>query len=487
MASLTAPTPVAPEVPRRRRLLILGICCMSLLLVGLDNTIVNVALPSIGHSLHARVSGLQWTVDAYTLVLASLLMLSGSMADRFGRRRVFQLGLVLFTLGSGLCSLAPTLGWLIAFRALQAVGGSMLNPVAMSIIRNTFTDPRERAQAIGLWAGMVGVSIALGPVVGGLLVQTASWPAIFWINLPVGLTALALTILFVPESKAPHARRIDPPGQLLVILTLSTLTYAIIEGPDTGWGSPEIIGLFAVSIVSLIALVLVELRRREPLIDPRFFRSIPFAGATVIAITAFAAFGGFLFLNTLYLQEGRHLSPLDAGLYTLPIAAMTLVFGPLSGRLVAARGARPALVVGGLGVGLSALMLTDLSLGTTPALLVLAYLVFGIGFGMVNPPITNTAVAGMPPAQAGVAAAIASTSRQIGQTLGVAIIGAIAAPHLGTTDIATASHVGWWIIAACGAVMLVLAFVTTTRRAATTAERVAEQLGSDHNLALGAS
>src|SRR6478736_4418649 len=220
---------------RSRRRLILAICCMSLLIVGLDNTIVNVALPSIGRELHTTVSGLQWVVDAYTLVLASLLMLSGSMGDRLGRKRVFSLGLVLFTLGSLLCSVAPNLGSLIAFRALQAIGGSMLNPVAMSIIRNVFTDARERAWAIGMWGATVGISLALGPVVGGALVESVNWRAIFWINIPVGLAAFALTLRFVPESRAPRPRRLDPVGQVLMILLFGSLTYAIIEGPKAGW------------------------------------------------------------------------------------------------------------------------------------------------------------------------------------------------------------------------------------------------------------
>src|SRR3954471_50496 len=219
---------------------------MSLLIVGLDNTIVNVALPAIRQDLHASVSELQWTVDAYTLVLASLLILSGSTADRLGRVRVFQVGLVVFTLGSLACSLAPTIGALIAFRMVQAVGGSMLNPVAMSIIRNTFDDPRERAQAIGIWGGVVGISLALGPVVGGALVGL-SWRAIFLVNLPVGLAAIALTARYVPEARAPRPRRVDPVGQILVVVMLASLISAIIEGPGRGWTSPEIVGLFALS------------------------------------------------------------------------------------------------------------------------------------------------------------------------------------------------------------------------------------------------
>jgi len=270
---------------------------MSLLIVGLDATIVNVALPAIHRSLHASLPGLQWTIDAYTLVVASLLMLSGSTADRIGRRRVFQIGLGLFSLGSLLCALAPNLQLLVIFRMLQAVGASMLNPVAMSIIRNVFEDPRERAQAIGLWGGVVGISFALGPVVGGALVDSVGWRAIFLVNLPIGLTAIVLTALFVPESRAPRARRIDAVGQVLVITMLASLTYGIIEGPGHGWASAEILGLFGVFLVSLASLVAYELRRSEPLIDVRFFRSVPFSGASAIAVCAFASLGGFLFLN----------------------------------------------------------------------------------------------------------------------------------------------------------------------------------------------
>jgi EmrB/QacA subfamily drug resistance transporter len=471
----------APELPRARRRLVLAICCMSLLIVGLDNTIVNVALPSIGRELETPVSGLQWTVDAYTLVLASLLMLSGSMADRFGRRRVFQLGLALFTLGSLLCSAAPSEGWLVVFRMVQAVGGSMLNPVAMSIIRNVFTDARERAQAIGMWGATVGISLALGPVVGGALVQSVGWRSIFWINIPVGLAALALTMRFVPESRAPHPRRVDPVGQALVVALLGSLTYAIIEAPSAGWGSAQTLALFAFAAAVLIALVVYEPRREQPLLELRFFRSVPFASASVTAICAFAALGGFLFMNTLYLQEIRGYSALRAGLYTLPIAAMTLVFAPLSGRLVGSRGPRLSLLVGGVGIALGGALMTDLGAHTSAARLLAAYFVFGIGFGMVNPPITNTAVVGMPPEQAGVAAAVASTSRQVGQTLGVALAGAIAAAGafaVGPSFVA-ASHAAWWLIAGCGLAVLALGVLSTTAWAQATARQAVAELGGE--------
>jgi EmrB/QacA subfamily drug resistance transporter len=271
---------------------ILLICCMSLFIVGLDVTAVNVALPSIARDLDAGVSGLQWTVDAYTVVLASLLMFSGSIADRFGRRRIFVTGLAVFSVASLLCSVAPTIEALVAFRVLQAVGGSMLNPVAMSIITNTFTDSRERAQAVGIWGAGFGISMALGPILGGVLVSAVDWRSIFWLNLPVGLAAIALTLRFVPESKAPHPRRFDPVGQVLVIVLLATLTFGIIEAPGLGWTSPVIVAGFAAAAAALVGLLRYEPRREEPLIDLRFFHSIPFASSIVISIAAFASFGG---------------------------------------------------------------------------------------------------------------------------------------------------------------------------------------------------
>jgi len=269
---------------------------MSLLIVGMDITIVNAALPSIRADLHASVSGLQWVIDAYTVVLASLLILSGSTADRLGRRRTFQVGLVLFTLGSLLCSIAPGLGWLVAFRMMQAVGGSMLNPVAMSIITNVFTDPRERARAIGVYGGVVGISLGVGPVVGGALIESIGWRSIFWINVPIGIAAFVLAAIFVPDSKAERARRMDPVGQILVIAVLLSLTYAIIEAPGAG-DSPEIWALALLCLAALVALLRYESRRKDPLIELTFFRSIPFSGATATAVCALGAFSAFLFLN----------------------------------------------------------------------------------------------------------------------------------------------------------------------------------------------
>ncbi|NKI45510.1 MFS transporter [Streptomyces physcomitrii] len=473
------------ELSHRRRMLVLGICCLSLLIVSLDNTVLNVALPAIQDDLDADVAGLQWTIDAYTLVLASLLMLAGSTADRIGRRRVFRCGLLLFTLGSVLCSLAPSLSALVAFRMIQAVGGSMLNPVAMSIITNTFTEPRERARAIGVWGGVIGISMAAGPLVGGLLVDSVGWRAIFWLNLPVGLLALLLTTRYVPESRAPRPRRPDPLGQLLVIALLGSLTYAIIEAPTEGWTSPVTLGLAALALGALAGLLYVEPRRREPLIDLRFFRSAPFSGATVIAVCAFSALAGFLFLSTLYLQHVRGLSALHAGLWTLPMAAVTLVCGPLSGRLVGSRGPRLPLVIAGLAMTVSGILFAAFGAQRSDAGLVAGYVLFGIGFGFVNAPITHTAVSGMPRAQAGVAAAVASTSRQIGQTLGVAVIGAVLASGVAAGNgqayrdsYASAATPAWWILTGCGVAVLLFGLLTSGRWARATAARTARRLSA---------
>jgi EmrB/QacA subfamily drug resistance transporter len=465
-----------------RQILIVAICCISVLMVGLDNTIVNVALPAIHHALHASLSGLQWTIDAYTVVIASLLMLAGSTADRIGRRRVFQIGLVVFAAGSLLCALAPSLGTLIGFRALQAVGGSMLNPVAMSIIRNTFEDPRKRAQAIGWWGGVAGLSFALGPIVGGALIAVASWRWVFLVNVPVALAALILMARYVPESRAPRPRRVDPVGEALVIAMLASLTYAIIEGHSAGWTSAEILSLFGVSLASAVGLVAYELRRPEPLIDIRFFGSAPFSGASVIAVCAFGAVSGTLFLDTLYLQDARGFSALRAGLYLLPLAAMGIVFSPISGRLVGSRGSRPSLLIAGLMLTTSAVMFTTIAAHTAALYILAANLVFGIGFGFVNPPITKTAVSGMPGEQAGVAAAVASTSRQVGNTLGVAIVGAAVSGGLAATSIgpgfAHASHVGWWIVAGFGFAVLAVGILSTSSWAMRTARASAERLKS---------
>ena len=464
-------TPAKPTHPN----VILAICCMSLLLIAMDVTIVNVALPDIQRDLHATVPQLQWIIDAYTLVLASLLMLSGSMSDRFGRRRVFQIGLAMFSLGSLLCSIAPNIHGLIFFRGIQGIGASMLNPVALSIIANAFTVPKDRARAVGVWGAVAGASLALGPLIGGALTQTIGWRSIFWINLPISITAIVLTAIFVPESKAPRARRPDPLGQIFIFGFLCSLTYAVIESPDRGWSSPLILGLLGAAILLFILFLVHEARRREPLLDLRFFRSVPFSTAALLGLSAFGCFAGFLFLNALYLQQIRHLAAFTTGLCTLPLAVMMMLASPVSGRLVGARGPRPSLLLAGFGFTASTLILTQLTSTTPIALLIVAYILFGLGLGMVNPAISNSAVSGMPLAQAGVAASVASTSRQVGAALGVAIAGTVVSlSRAHHTDFARATHPIWWIMVACGLFVLIAGYVSGTAWAKSSTDRIAE-------------
>jgi EmrB/QacA subfamily drug resistance transporter len=465
----------AGELSRRRRFLVLTICCASIAVVVMDISIVNVALPAIRRDLHASVSGLQWTVDAYTLVLASFLVLAGSTADRVGRRRIFQIGLAAFGLGSLLCSLAPGTGWLIAARALQAAGGTMLNPVAMSIIANTFPEPAERARAIGVFGSVSGLSLALGPILGGALVDGFGWRAIFYVNVPIVAAAIVGTALFVPESHAARARRFDPVGQVLVFLVLGSVICAIIGSGRLGWTSPVILGLLAVAALGTAGILRYEPRRADPLLELRLFRSVPFSAAILLALWALCAFGAFLFVTTLYLQDVRGLPALAAGLCLLPVGAVVVALSPFTGRLVGARGPRlPLLVAGGalaLGGGAS------LWLGpTTPLPAVLAvYALFGVFLGTVNPPITNSAVSGMPRSMAGVAASLASAGRQTGTALGVAISGTIVGSALarGGTAFTAAAHGVWWMALGLGLGIAALGLLSTGRWARGTAARAA--------------
>jgi EmrB/QacA subfamily drug resistance transporter len=453
--------------------LVLAICCLSVLIVGMDVTVMNVALPTIQKELHARLAGLQWILDAYTLVVASFLMLAGAASDRFGRRRVFQIGLGVFTVGSLLCSRASTIEQLIGFRALQGFGASMLNPVALSLIANAFPEAKARARAVGIWGAVAGVSLGVGPLIGGALTETIGWRSIFWINVPIGIAAALLTARFVPESKALRARAFDPVGQALILTGLATLTFAVIEGPHQGWGSGLILGLFVIAALALFAFVLYEPRRLDPLLDLRFFESVPFSSATVLALSAFSCFSGFLFLNALYLEQVRGFSAFHTGLFTLPLAIAMIVCAPWSGRLVGSFGTRPSLVAAGIAFLVSTLMLTGLTQQTSPGWLLAAYALFGVGLGMVNPAITDSAVAGMPLSQAGVAAAIASTSRQVGAAIGVAVSGTVVAvSNAHGTDFTTATHAIWWVMTACGAAVFLLGFAANTSWALASTGRV---------------
>ncbi|QIS11810.1 MFS transporter [Nocardia arthritidis] len=440
---------------QRRKAIILATCCLSLLIASMDATIVNVAIPAIRDQLHAPLPRLQWIIDIYTLTLASLLMLAGATADRFGRRRLFRIGLVTFALGSLLCSLAPNIDILIAARFVQAIGGSMLNPVAMSIITTVFTGKMERARAVGIWGAVVGISMALGPIVGGGLIDLFGWQSVFWINLPICAVAVLLTTVYVPESKSNRVRDIDPVGQLLAIAFMFTLVYGLIE---------RMPAMFAAAAAAIAAFIWYERRRKDPFIDLRFFRSVPFASATVVAVFAFAGLGAFLFTGSLYLQTVRGYSAVHTGLLYVAMAAATLVASPLSGRLVGRLGTKPSLLVSGIAMAVAALALTQLTPDTPIWMLIIVFAIFGIGFGSVNAPITTAAVSGMPLDRAGAAAAVASTSRQVGVSIGVALCGV-----LGTTGV-------WWVIAPGAAGIAILGIVANTAWARRSQAAVAPML-----------
>jgi len=459
-----------------QRHVILATCCLSLLMVSMDVTIVNVALPSIRREFDASVTALQWVVDGYTIVLASFLMLGGSTADRLGRRRIFQCGMALFATGSLLCSLATSIDTLIAARVVQALGGSMLTPVAMSIVVHTFSDPAERARAIGIWGSVAGISMALGPMAGGLLTETLGWSAVFWVNLPICALALLLTARYVPESRAPNPRRPDPLGQVLLLLGLASLIFALIEGPH---GAGRIAWLAAaLAVGSLLMLLIHESSIPQPLLDPRFFKSLPFSSATIIAVCMFASMGAFLFVGSIYFQEIRKLSAPHAGLCLLPMAIAVMTLSPISGRWVAKYGARPSLLVAGAMLTLSAGLMTQLRPDTPLPLVLLSFGLFGAGFGMVNAPITYTAVSGMPKAQAGLASAIASTSRQVGVSLGVALAGAFSGGRQPSAlmNLCEATRPLWWLLTAAGLLVLILGMLSTGALGQASARRVAHLL-----------
>jgi len=474
-SSVLSPATTAGLSPRRKSL-VLAICCISMIVVVMDISIVNVALPAMGRDLHASESGLQWTVDAYSLVLAGFLVLSGSTADRVGRRRVFQIGLAAFGLGSLLCGLAPGIGWLIAARVLQAVGGTMLNPVSLAIVANTFTDAAERARAIGVFGSISGLALALGPILGGGLVDAFGWRSVFWINIPIVAVAIVCAALFVPESRAARARRFDPVGQALMVVVLGSVVYAIIESTSLGWTSPVIIGLFVVAALGVAGILAYEPRRADPLLELRLFRSVPFSSAIVMALFALCGFGAFLFVTTQYLQDVRGLAPVTAGLCLLPVGLPVLVISPLTGRLVGARGPLLPLVVAGTALALGGAMSLWIGPATPLVAVVSIYLLFGIFLGAVNPPITNSAISGMPRSMAGLAGSLASTGRQAGTTLGVAISGTIIGPALahGGTTFTNAAHGVWWTVAALGAGIALLGVASTGPWATRTAARTAD-------------
>ena len=414
------------------------ILSFSLLVISLDNTVLNVALPTLARDLSATASQQQWIVDAYVLIFASLLLTMGSLSDRFGRKKAFLLGLILFGIGSLASALSGTATLLIAARAFMGIGGALIMPSTLSITTNMFNS-KERGRAIGAWAGVGALGLVVGPLAGGWLLEHFSWGAVFLINVPVVLVAIIGGIVLVPESRDPDASRLDPVGALLSIGGLTTLVYAIIEVPANGWGNSTVISCFIVALVLLTSLIIWELRTPHPMLDMRLFKNPRFSAASMaLTLASFSMFSALFFL-TQYLQEILGYSALDAGLRTIPLALALFVSAPLSIRLTEHIGTKITVFTGLLitsgGLALWSTAHNDSSYSLIAGVLVM----LGFGLGMALAPATNSVMGALPLGKAGVGSAVNDTTRQVGGSLGVAVLGSVLAGSYHNTIDTTAS------------------------------------------------
>jgi EmrB/QacA subfamily drug resistance transporter len=409
----------------RRRWAALGVLCLSLLAIVIDNTIVNVALPTLAQDLDADVSELQWVVDAYTLVFAGLLLLAGTLGDRFGRRRTLLSGLAVFGLGSAAAAYASGVDLLIADRAIMGAGAAFIMPATLSLLISVFPDARERAMAVGIWAATAGLGVALGPVVGGFLLDRFWLGSIFIVNVPLCALAILAGRRVIPESRERVARRIDWTGAALSGAGLIAFVWAVIEAPARGWTSAPVMGAGAFAAVALTAFVVQQRRAVEPLLDLRLFRNPRFTAASSTIMVLFFALFGFLFLSTQYLQFVLGHSPLAAGLRVLPYAGAMIVFAPLSSRLVLRLGTKRVTTTGMLlfaaGLAVAATVTTSTGYGR----LAIALVLMGAGMGLAGAPATESIMGSLPPERANVGSAVNDTTRELGGALGVAIVGSI--------------------------------------------------------------
>ena len=427
---------------RTSQVITLLVTCFGLFMVLLDASIVNIALPTIQADLHANLSDLQWTIDAYTLPFAVLMLTAGTLGDRFGRKRLFLAGLVLFTVGSLLCGLAPTLGWLLVGRAVQGAGAAALMPGSLAVLVAAYPEPRQRAQAIGIWAGVSGVALAAGPLVGGILIQLSSWPAIFFVNLPVGIVALALGWPLLAESRNPHAQRLDLPGQVLVTGSLVCVILALIESPSYGWTSPLILGLFSGAAVSLAAFLVVEVRTRDPMLPLGLFRNPVFSVANVAGLLLFFVMMGTFFFVTQFLQAVQGYTALEAGLRTLPTTAGIFLVAPLAGTLTARLGPRLPSVLGALLAGVALLLVLRMEPDSSYGTLWWNFGLLGIGFGLMISPLATAVLSATPRERAGLGSSVNNTSRQVGGALGVAVLGSFVLQQFGSNIASQLTQVG---------------------------------------------
>jgi len=425
-----------------RRWWALGAMCFALFMIMLDNTVVNVALPSIQRSLHATTSSLEWTVQAYTLTFAVLLVTGGRLGDLFGRRRMFLFGVSVFAFSSFMIALSQSDTWLIAFRALQGVGSGFMMPATLSIITNAFP-AHERGRAIGTWAGVSAMALAIGPVLGGFLVQEVSWQSIFLLNVPVAALAIVVTLFAVQESRDETAtREVDVPGVATLTVGLTALVLALVKSNAWGWGSARVLALFGVALLALAAFVAIEPRRLAPMVEFGFFRSRAFLGANVVAfIVSFVMFATFFSL-ALYMQDVLGFTPLQTGLRFLPTTLCVMVSGPIAGRLADRIGSRPLMTAGLIGVSASMFWMTGITTHSSYGFLVVAFILQGLGIGFVMSPMSTAAMNAVDRTKAGVASGILSMTRMVGSTFGVAALGAIIAT-VGRSQLTTRlPHVG---------------------------------------------
>jgi EmrB/QacA subfamily drug resistance transporter len=408
-----------------RRWWTLGAMCFALFMIMLDNTVVNVALPAIQKDLRSSISGLEWTVNAYTLSFAVLLVTGGRLGDIFGRRRMFLLGVIVFGLSSAFIGLSQSEAWLVAGRAAQGIGAAFMMPATLSIITNAFP-AHERGKAIGTWAGVSALALAIGPVVGGFLVENVSWQSIFFLNVPVAALAVGVTLAATRESRDESStHHVDFPGVTAVTVGLAALVLALVEGNSWGWGSASILGLLAASAAGLIAFAIVERRVVEPMVDFQFFRSKSFLGANLVAyIVSFAMLAMFFFL-ALYMQNIKDYSPLQAGVRFLPSTVVIILVAPIAGRLSDRIGPKPLITAGLLIVAGSLFWQGHLQVDTSYGFLIGAFMLMGLGMGLVMSPMSTAGMNAVEPAKAGVASGILTMSRMVGGTFGVAAMGAL--------------------------------------------------------------
>jgi len=403
----------------------LGAVAFGLFMIMLDNTIVNVALPAIEHSLHMSISSLEWIVTAYALTFAALLITGGKLGDMFGRRKMFIVGLVVFTLASLACGLAPSAGFLIGARAVQGIGAALMNPATLSIITATFP-PKERGQAIGIWAGVSALALAIGPLLGGLIVDNINWHWIFYVNVPVGVVGIVVSYFFIRESRdTSHEQSIDLPGLVTSGAALLGLSYALIEGNNHGWTSPEILGLFVGAAVLLAAFILLELRQRLPMLDLSLFKIGSFVGANLVAMLVSLGMFGVFFYISLYVQNILGYSPTKAGAIFLPMTVLIILVAPIAGKLSDRVGSR-WLMGAGMGIlGVSLLLYQRIGLHTGFWSLLPQLLLGGVGMALTMSPMTSAAMGSVPIDKAGVGSGVLNSFRQVGGSLGIALMGAI--------------------------------------------------------------